>query len=348
MSFYPCYIIYMRKIISLKKLVLITLLLPIVFSACSKSNAEYFESMDTFMKVQCYGKNSKQANDLAQKRIQELETLISVTKPESDIYKINNATEYPVTVSPETINVIKEELKVAKMSDGALNPVLYPITKAWGFTTKQYRVPSDEEIEELKKLTDYNNVKISGNKITVNPGMMFDLGAVGKGFAGDEAIKILKENGISSAILDLGGNVQTIGSKPDGSAWQVGIQNPWGTGAVASVSIKDSAVITSGGYVRYFVGDDGKKYIHIMDGSTGRPVENDIISSTIVAKTGTYGDALSTATFVLGKEKSCAMWKKYKNFEMILLLNDHSICYTKGLEGKIELTEQFEKIEVIK
>ena len=155
-------------------------------------------------------------------------------------------------------------------------------------------------------------------------------------------------HGVKSAILDLGGNVQTIGSKPDGTAWQVGLQNPWGEGAVAALKIKNEAMITSGGYVRYFTGDDGKKYIHIMNGITGRPVENDIVSSTIVTETGTYADGLSTATYVLGKEKSIELWKKHKNFEMILLSPDKSICYTKGLEGKIDLLFDFTSVEVIK
>ena len=320
----------------------------LLFFGCEKSETEYFESMDTFMKVQCYGKNPSEANAIAQKKIGELNVLISVTKPESEIYKINNAQSYPVEVSDDTISVIKDSLKIAKMTNGAFNPVLYPITKAWGFTTKQYRVPSDSEIQELLKLTNYEDVEIKGNNVFLKSGMMFDLGGIGKGWAGDEAIKILRKNGVKSAILDLGGNVQTIGTKPDGSAWQVGLQNPWGQGAVAAVKIKNEAMITSGGYVRYFTGDDGKKYIHIMNGITGRPVENDIVSSTIITEYGTYADGLSTATYVLGKEKSIELWKKNKNFEMILLSPDKSISYTKGLEGKIDLIYDFTSVEVIK
>lgn len=320
----------------------------LVFFGCKKTEVKYFESMDTFMKVQCYGKNPEAANDLAQKKIGELNVLISVTKPESDIYKINNATSFPVEVSDDTISVIKDSIKIAKMTNGAFNPVLYPITKAWGFTTKQYRVPSDSEIEELLKLTNFDDVKIKGNDIYLKPGMLFDLGGIGKGWAGDEAIKILRQNGVKSAILDLGGNVQTIGSKPDGTAWQVGLQNPWGEGAVAAIKIKNEAMITSGGYVRYFTGDDGKKYVHIMNGITGRPVENDVVSTTIITEFGTYADGLSTATYVLGKDRSIDLWKNNKNFEMILLSPDKSISYTKGLEGKIDLLFDFTSVEVIK
>ena len=320
----------------------------LVFFGCKKTEVKYFESMDTFMKVQCYGKNPEAANDLAQKKIGELNVLISVTNPQSEIYKINNSTSFPVNVSDDTISVIKDSLKIAKMTNGAFNPVLYPITKAWGFTTKQYRVPSDSEIAELLKLTNFDDVKIKGNDIYLKPGMLFDLGGIGKGWAGDEAIKVLKENGVKSAILDLGGNVQTIGSKPDGTAWQVGLQNPWGDGAVAAIKIKNEAMITSGGYVRYFTGDDGKKYVHIMDGITGRPVENDVVSTTIITEFGTYADGLSTATYVLGKNRSIDLWKNNKNFEMILLSPDKSISYTKGLEGKIELLYDFTSVEVIK
>lgn len=320
-----------------------------LFVSCNKkNNTEYFESMDTFMKVQCYGKNAEAANKEAQERIGNLEKLISVTKSESEIYALNNANGSPVVVSDETVSVVKDALEMAEKSDGAFNPCLYPVSSVWGFTTKKYRIPSDEEINDLLKLTDFRKVEINGNEICLEPGMKLDLGAIGKGFAGDEAIKILKKYGIESALLDLGGNIQTIGKKPDGSLWTVGIRNPWGEGAVASLKLNNEVAITSGGYVRFFIGEDGKKYIHIFDGKTGRPVETDIASATIICEKGTYGDALSTTNYVLGKEKACEFWKQNKDFQMILLYGNNSICYTEGLKNKINLMHEFDNVEIIK
>ena len=331
------------------KQVILSLFCAGLLVSCNKKNdAEYFESMDTFMKVRCYGKDSEAANKEAQERISFLEKLISVTKNESEIFAINNAAGKPVTVSDETISVIKDALKMAEKSDGAFNPCLYPVSSEWGFTTKKYRIPSDDEINELLKLTDFRKVKIDGNSVSMEKGMKLDLGGIGKGFAGDEAIKVLQKYGIQSALLDLGGNIQTIGKKPDGSLWTVGVKNPWDEGVVASLKLNNEAAITSGGYVRFFIGDDGKKYIHIFDGKTGRPVETDIASATIVCEKGTYGDALSTTTYVLGKEKACQFWKENKDFQMILLYGNNSICYTDGLKGKITLMHEFDNVEIIK
>lgn len=168
----------------MKKLILPILIITTLLSSCRKNNESdsYFESMNTFMKVRCYGENSEEANNAAQKLIGELETLISVTKPNSEIYKINHATpeDFPMEISAKTANLLRFTLNMSTKTDGALNPCLYPITSAWGFTKKQYKVPSDETISELLKLTDYTKVKIIDNSVTIPQGMMFDLGAVGK------------------------------------------------------------------------------------------------------------------------------------------------------------------------
>lgn len=299
--------------------------------------AKYFESMNTFMKVQCYGDNAEAANEEAQKLIGSLEKLISVTKPESEIYALNHAESYPVEVSEKTAGLLKTALSIAENSDGAFNPCLYPVTSIWGFTKKSYRIPPQSELDKLLKLCNWRNVKIEGNKVTAQPGMMFDLGGIGKGFAGDEAIKVLKQYGIESALLDLGGNIQTIGTKPDGTDWTIGIKNPFEEGAIGALKTSAGAVITSGGYERFFIGDDGKRYIHIFDGSTGRPVDNNVQSATAIGATGTYCDGLSTTLFVLGPERAVQFWKKNPDFDFIIITSDKTIWLTKGIEKSFEL-----------
>lgn len=335
----------------MKKLILPILIITTLLSSCRKNNESdsYFESMNTFMKVRCYGENSEEANNAAQKLIGELETLISVTKPNSEIYKINHATpeDFPMEISAKTANLLRFTLNMSTKTDGALNSCLYPITSAWGFTKKQYKVPSDETISELLKLTDYTKVKIIDNSVTIPQGMMFDLGAVGKGFAGDEAIAVLKSYGIKSALLDLGGNIQAIGSKPDGSPWTIGIKNPFGDDSVGALNIKNSSVITSAGYERYFIGDDGKKYIHIFDGTTGRPVENEVLSATAIGENGTLCDALSTSLFVMGVDKSIAFWKKEKNFNFIIITKNKELYITKNIYKDFKLANTSSDLKVI-
>lgn len=325
----------------LKKSILIPLTIGLLLlTSCSKANeAEtYFESMNTFMKVRAYGENAEAANNAAQKYIGELEATISVTKPVSDIYKINHATDFPVTVSDQTMRLIKIALGMSEMSDGAFNPCLYPVSSAWGFTKKKYRIPPQEEIDEKLKLCDYKKVRLDGNDIYMEPGMQFDLGGIGKGFAGDEAAKKMREYGIESALLDLGGNIQLIGAKPNGKFWQVGIKNPFDKGSiVGTLGAKNVAIITSAGYERYFEGPDGHKYIHIFDGTTGCPVENDLVSTTAIAESGTYCDGLSTTLYVLGIEKSIELWREKKDFDFILIGKDKTIYISKPIAKNFTL-----------
>lgn len=325
----------------MKKLFLLSLFTTILFISCTDKKSEtYFESMNTFMKVQAYGDKAEEANAAAQKYIGELEGFISVTKPESDIYKLNHATQFPVEINDQTLELIKIALNMSEISDGAFNPCLYPVSSTWGFTKKQYRIPSQEEINEKLKLTDWKKVRIEDSNVFMENGMQFDLGGIGKGFAGDEAAKKMRSFGIKSALLDLGGNIQLIGSKPDGKDWTVGIRNPIEDGVVGTLNVSDVAVITSAGYERYFEGPDGHKYIHIFDGTTGCPVENEMLSTTAIAESGTYCDGLSTTLYVLGVEHSIELWRKQKDFDFIMITKNKDIYISKNIAKKFTLNSE--------
>ena len=195
--------------------------------------------------------------------------------------------------------------------------------------------------------TDYTKIKLNWDRIELEPGMALDFGALGKGYAGDEIVRILKERGITSALLDLGGNVQALGKKTDGTMWNIGIRNPWGGSASAALKIADQAVITSGGYERFFTASDGHQYIHIFDSNTGYPVENEVVSVTIVAESGLYADGLSTGMFVMGLEKASDFWKQHKDFEMIIFTEDHNLYYTEGLVKTITVLGDFNSVNII-
>ena len=248
----------------------------------------------------------------------------------------------------ETARLALYAFGMAEKTGGALNPAIFPIVKAWGFTTGGYKIPSESEIHSILPCTDFSKIKIkeisfenaekSEKKFILKKpaGAMIDFGAVAKGFAGDEAVKILESCGIESAILDLGGNIVAFGAKPDGTEWNVGIKNPWNSeNPAAGLKIRSKNVVTSGGYERFFIGADGKKYIHIFDGKTGHPVENGLESVSVVSESGVYADALSTALFVMGTEKAVEFWKSNRDFDMILITKDKKIFYTPGLEQKI-------------
>lgn len=359
---------------------------PLFFVFCSgflfscrseEKSSIQFRAMDTYMSVTSYGKKAAEANRKVRERIEVLEKYFSTTIPESEVYRINESSENQIEIShAETKKLLEFSLEVAERTDGALNPCLYPVIKLWGFTTGEYRVPSEKEIKDALLKTDFRVLKIlksgtesqknaenfpsedallfspvpSGKKYFVqkNPGMMVDFGAVAKGFSGDEALKILEENGIKSALLDLGGNIQVLGAKPDGSEWNIGIKNPWEAGnPVCGIKVSGKSVVTSGGYERFFFDENGKKYIHIFDSRTGFPVENELESVTVIADSGLFADSLSTALFAMGTEKASGFWKNDRTFEMVMITKDARLFYTDGIKDKISVLYGFSEIYAI-
>lgn len=248
------------------------------FTACGKqadsfqneSKRESFFAMDTYMTITAYGENAETVLNQAEERVTELEKMWSVTDENSEIYAVNHSDGAAVAVSNETAELLDYSFRISDLTNGALDCTMYPVLTAWGFTTSNYNIPTDTELANLLKNTGYEKVKLDGNSIAIPQDMQIDLGAVGKGYTGDLIVDILQENGIESALLDLGGNIQTIGTKPDGTDWKLGLRSPFDEGSFATLEISDCAVITSGGYERYFVGDDGETYWHILDPATGK------------------------------------------------------------------------------
>lgn len=324
----------------------------IIFSSCSLGNAPAEKTvfaMDTYMKLTAYGENGSEAISASEKKISELEKLWSVTDENSEIYLVNHSGGNPVPVSKDTADLLGLSLEISEITDGALDCTMYPVLKEWGFTTGEYKIPDDEKIAELLKNTGYENIIFDGENITMPADFQIDLGAVGKGFTGDIISEIMRENSVTSALLDLGGNIQTVGNKPDGTPWKIGLRNPFGDGLFGVLELSDKAAVTSGGYERYFVGEDGETYWHILDPETGKPAKSGIISATAVGKNGGVCDALSTSIFVMGLEKSEEFWKQQGSqldFEMVLVTEDGRIFITEGLEKSFTPNRDFSDSEV--
>ena len=300
----------------------------------SQKSIENITAMDTFMTIQCYGdkKNAEIANQKAKEEILKIEKLLSVTDNQSEIFFLNHHQNEWQNVNQTTWEVLLEAKQMAQLTQGAFNPCLYPILSAWGFTTGSFSIPENDTIQYLLQFTDFEKIKFKDSyKIFIPHNMMIDLGGIAKGFTGDKIIQILKENGIESALLDFGGNIQTLGTKPDGTKWNIGIKNPLTGEVAAGIKVENMAVITSGGYERFFTASDGKKYIHIIDSKTGFPVDNEIASVTILSSSGTYADALSTALFVMGTEQSYNFWNERRDFEMLIFTKDKRVFVTKGI-----------------
>ena len=314
-----------------------------LLTGCSGAPAQEPESatffaMDTAMDFTVYGDAA--LLDEAETLIGSLEDQVSVTDEHSDIYAIDHTGSG--SLSGNAAELMAQALELCRRTGGALDISVYPIVQAWGFTTGSYQVPDEETIQSLLPLVDYTQIQYDAatGVVTLPEGMEIDLGSVAKGYAGQLAAQMLREHGVQSALLNLGGNVQTVGAKPDGSPWQIGIKDPQGEDAMMVLSVEDQAVVTSGGYERYFE-QDGQTYWHIMDPSTGHPADSGLISVTIVGDEGVVCDGLSTALFVMGLEKAADLWAQSGDFEAVFVTASGEVYITEGLRDRFALTEQY-------
>ncbi len=290
-----------------------------------------FFAMDTVMTLRLYEGGDENTLDQAEARVRELEAQWSVTEENSEICALNRGGR--AELSPETAELLGAALDMCRRTDGALDISTYPVLRAWGFTTGEYSVPGGEAIAALLPLVDYGRVALEAGAAALPPGMEIDLGSVAKGYTGDALAALLKQGGAASALLDLGGNIQAVGSKPDGSPWRVAVRDPAGDGSVGVVEVVDQAVVTSGGYERYFE-EDGVRYWHIIDPATGWPARSGLASVTVVGESGLLCDGLSTALFVMGREGALEHWRQHRDFEAVLVSEDGSVTVTAGLEGR--------------
>jgi len=298
--------------------------------------------MNTVMTLSVYGPEESLLK--AVDRINRLEKLLSVTREDSEVWALNHAQGESVAVSPETQDLLVQAAALGEYTGGALDVTLYPVLKAWGFTTQEYRVPGKEELAGLLEQVDYSALQTSSGQALLPAGMELDFGALAKGYAGEICAQLLREEGVESALLMLGGNIQTVGAKPGGSPWRVLIQSPSGAEEeyLGTVEVTDQAVVTSGGYQRYFE-ENGVRYWHILDPKTGEPARSGLESVTVVGNSGTLCDALSTAFFVLGREEALRCWREKRDqdrdFELILADEDKGVWVTAGLKDRFTLDE---------
>lgn len=293
-------------------------------------------AMDTVMDLTIYGDAA--ILDSAEEQIFHLESLFSVTDTASEIYALDHTGA--CVLSEETGELLGQALALCERTGGALDISIYPVVQAWGFTTGAYQVPSDAEISELLEKVDYTRIQYDpgSGAVQLPDGMEIDLGSIAKGYTGDRLVELLRENGVTSALLNLGGNVQALGSKPDGSPWRIAVQAPDGDGYIGILELTDKAAITSGGYERYFE-QDGEIYWHIIDPATGKPARSGLVSVTIVGDSGALCDGLSTSLFVMGLEDAAALWRASDDFEAVLVDEDGGVTITEGLEDCFTLSD---------
>jgi len=327
------------RIIKRSICIIAAFIIIILTTACSDTGiseepeTSSFFAMDTYMTLTAYGDNGEEALKKAEEKVHNLDELLSVSNKEGEIYALNASGEGKL--GKDAAYILGRSIEICSMTDGCFNPMIYPLMEIWGFTDQNYKVPGESDILSLLPLVSMDSVSFdseTGYVSFADDGMKIDFGAIAKGYTSSVLMDIFKECGIKSACVSLGGNVQVLGSKPDGSAWKVGIRDPYDpSGYLGILSVAGKAVITSGAYERYFE-ENGIRYHHILDPFTGYPADNGIDSVTVISDDGTLADGLSTAIYVMGLDKAVNLWASGEaDFDMIIMTGDHELYITSGI-----------------
>lgn len=307
-----------------KKIVPALLACAALLCGCARTEGEAKEyrqvyAMDTVFELTVYGENASAALDSAEAEIRRLEKIFSVRDEAAEACRLN-ADGHLESASDELIEAITRSAEVSEQTLGAFDITVYPLMCAWGYDDGELAVPSDAELSAALARVGWKNVVVEGREVTLLNGAQVDFGAMAKGYTADRVADVLKACGVESAVLDLGGNVRLVGTKPGGENWSVGIADPNG-GVKLVLSEGEMSVVTSGGYQRYFV-ENGVSYHHILDPRTGRPAESTLASVSVICADGTRADMLSTALFVMGADGAKAYWREYGGFEAVLIYKD--------------------------
>ena len=267
--------------------------------------------------------------------IERIEAIISSWRRDSETSKINAAAGLePVKVSDELYQLIRRSLKVSEISEGAFDISFAGAGRLWDFNARQPAIPAKKDLEASLVTVGWEHIQLDSKGPSVflpKGGMRIGFGGIGKGYAANRAVAVLKSFGVTGGVVSAGGDLRSFGRREDGELWSVGIANPRGDQKVfAHIPITNGAVVTSGDYERFFV-IEGQRYAHILDPRTGWPVDH-LISVTVLGPDAELADALATASFVMGPEKGLALLEKIKDFEGIMITSDRDLLWTSGLD----------------
>lgn len=326
-----------------KRLTALLLSASLLLSGCSGLQKEqkqvYTDTLfDTVVRIEILDRADDDVLKGCENICKKYHAMFSNKIEDSEISRINHAGGNPVEVSDETITLLRKAIYYGDMSNGAFDVTIAPVSNLWDFHAETPAPPTPEAVSEAASHVDYKNILIKDNTVRLlDPYAAIDVGGIAKGYIADILKKYLKEQKVKHAIINLGGNVLTMGSRLDGSDYNIGIQKPFDmTGEpITSVRISDKSVVTSGTYQRYFKAD-GRIYHHILDPHTGYPCENNLNSVTIITNSSLTADALSTTCFLLGYNKSMRLIEQLDNVDAVFITSDNKILYSKNFQQKLK------------
>lgn len=345
---------------NMKKLLLTIIILTTSLGAAgcknnSKPPTELMKKTNFFMgtvvDISLYDKKNINIIDKSFDRIRQIENEVSINKEETELDKVNDAAgKEPVKVGEDTFNIVKKGMEYSKKSQGSFDITIGPIVKLWSIGLPEAKVPTEKEIDEKLKSVGYEDLQLNEKDNSIflkKEGMIIDLGAIAKGYTADAVAEVLREEGVSSAIINLGGNVLALGTRPDGLPWNIGVQNPFDARGqiLGTIEVKDKSVVTSGIYER-FIEKDGKKYHHILSPFTGFPYENEIAGVTIISDKSVDGDGLSTTVFSKGLKDGIEFIENLEGIDAIFITKNKDVYITDGIKNNFKITNgQFNMVD---
>ena len=326
----------------------------LILCACAKVEPPRTQvAMNTVCTVNAFDAGTKELYDAVFARLDEIELTFSATMSGSQVSAINQAAGItPVRVNGDVVEVISAAKAAADASDGAFNFAAGALIDLWGAHAKSKTVPTKDQIEATLRLCNLQDVNVEGDQVYLAKALMkINLGGIAKGFATDQVCAILRERGVKKAVVDLGGNVCVLGEKGRGKPWVVGIKDPqqhMGQPLLRLEVSRDTSVVTSGGYERFYIAEDGKTYHHIFDCTTGYPADSGVLSATVVCTSSMTADALSTAAFVLGAKRAFAMRPRFESLfgeevALVLICEGGTVLASESLRGSLEFASPHEE-----
>jgi len=323
--------------------------LVILLSACGPGSPREHSRSDfvlgTACSVRLVGGSAKVLDEIFA-RLRQIEDELSVDKSGSQIDALNVAAGMiPVAVGADALAIVKRDLDLCSWSDGAFDPSVGPLVKLWGIGTDHARLPGSKEIADARKLVGWKDIVLDEARGTVflkRKGMALDLGSTSKGYAADEVARLIRAAQVKGAVIDLGGNVLVMGNRPDGKPWRIGLQNPFSSDRgnhLGIASLTSMTMVTSGVYERFFIDKvTGKRYHHILDTRTGYPVDNGLMSVTVITPQSFDADGFTTTVFALGRERGMAL-AKARGIDVIVVDSDRKLFMSPGVSAYFEITD---------
>lgn len=328
-----------------KTMILIAGLAAMLLSGCQRNIEPISKSgfmLNTFVTVTIYDKDDPKILEGCLELCRSYENIFSKTLKGSEVYKLNHRSsdQQTVTVSDDVKALISEAQIYSERSNGGFDVTIEPLSSLWNFTAESPVIPSEKDIKEAVLKVNYKNLKLEGNDLTfLSPDTTIDFGGVAKGYIADRLKDFLLEQGVKSAIINLGGNVLCVGEKPDGTPFKIGLQKPFAdrSETIETLNIKDMSVVSSGVYERHFI-KDGVNYHHLLNPRDGYPFQNGLVSVTILSDISADGDGMTTACFSLGLDEGLKLVNSLDGIYGIFITDDYEVYYSDGAEKFLEVS----------